>query len=45
MEPSTKLALGLQSSLPERWACPQDFSARKPKGASRAQFGSLLSSR
>ena len=33
MEPSTKLAVGLQSSPPERWACPQDFS----EGSRRAQ--------
>jgi len=28
MEPPTKLDLGLQCSLTERWACPQDFFER-----------------
>ena len=33
MEPLTKLALGMQSSLAERWSRPQDFS----EGSRRAQ--------
>ena len=33
METSPKIAVGLQSLLPERWACPQDFS----KGSRRVQ--------
>ena len=43
MERPTKLALGLQCSLPEGWACPQDFFERRRRA--QAERSSAVSCR
>ena len=45
MEPSTKLAVGLQSSPPVRWACPQDFSEAFQAERAQAERSSAVACR